>query len=286
MCEGKMKSALILLFILMSCSRGYKTVSWEKFYHTTYPRWIGAYSLSEISPYYKPGELITGPKETWQPLFAISLYAQTTDTQVKDCLYFYHTEQSLLKVIENVQTSCQQAALQEGIVTYVSKLSYKLMLQKLKISFFSDAQEIKLEYNLYNVQPDKDRNFQIFESNLGKKNESGLYLRSMVENQGSKQIQKLNLGDKCFELNPNCEVVQSQCHLCPSGFHQIIDSNCPQKGTRICGLKSCGQRGELACPRGRKFSGYTGDYCIPDSPLGICDKELRVHCMDKQLVCL
>ncbi len=275
-----MRSLFICLFILLSCSQSQKNVSWESFYHWTYPRWIGTYALSEVSPYYAKGEIIQGPKETWQTLFAVNFYAKKVNKQVKDCVYFYHSTPSLLKVVENVETTCLQAAVEAGRSVQVSQLSYKFHLQKLVLR----NAEMKLDYHFYNMKAAQQ--FELFQSNLGNKNESGLLIRSAIDTQGSDHVKKLKEGDTCQQLGSNCELVQNQCDYCPNGFHQIIDSNCPRQGTRKCGLKNCGQRGELACPRGRKFSGYTGDYCIADSPLGICDKGLRVHCMDKQLICL
>ncbi|MBD66352.1 MAG: hypothetical protein CME62_14170 [Halobacteriovoraceae bacterium] len=89
----------------------------------------------------------------------------------------------------------------------------------------------------------------------------------------------------CFDVDDECEVLTSTCDLCQQAITPVIASNCPQTTRKYCGAFLCGTSGAPACIRGRVASGYIGPYCINDSPLAYCQDELRVICINGELVC-
>jgi hypothetical protein len=97
----------------------------------------------------------------------------------------------------------------------------------------------------------------------------------------------LDEGSICYDVDDKCNVViNKNCYLCPNNFYSVKASNCPTDIRKRCGPSSCGGKGEPACLRGVAASKYKGNYCIPDSPIGLCNKGLRVSCANAELICI
>ena len=92
----------------------------------------------------------------------------------------------------------------------------------------------------------------------------------------------------CQVFSAEClETTSYKCDRCRYGQYQVA-GQCPTKNDRACGVDKCGQRGELACPRGNQHNEESKDRgCVKDSTSGICQKGLVATCLEKKyLVCL
>lgn len=102
---------------------------------------------------------------------------------------------------------------------------------------------------------------------------------------------KVDLSDKdlCHGVNSNCQdVVGYRCENCPEGFYEVVDFNCPQGGSKYCGVDNCGKKNEPACPRGYKILGSKlKSLCFDGSPAGLCGPGLETFCNeDNILICI
>lgn len=96
----------------------------------------------------------------------------------------------------------------------------------------------------------------------------------------------LNNGDICYQVDDKCKVIQkNKCDACPKSFLNVVESNCFSDYSKVCSDKSCGEKDQPACIRGRVSTGYKLNYCIPDSPIAFCREGLRVFCEADRLVC-
>jgi len=92
----------------------------------------------------------------------------------------------------------------------------------------------------------------------------------------------------CSDVSNHCaSKTINNCDSCSAGVsYQVVASNCSFGSLRrYCGKKICGKKDAPACYRGRAASGYTGPFCISDSPIAFCEKPLRVICLNDELYC-
>lgn len=105
-----------------------------------------------------------------------------------------------------------------------------------------------------------------------------------------KSQKPISEGEFCHKVNQYCQnVISNQCHRCLKGFQYVVDYNCPQGTSKICGKVSCGGKEQPAC-----FLGFVGKKeefikkpCQKDSTIGYCHLGLNTFCGDSQiLICL
>lgn len=91
---------------------------------------------------------------------------------------------------------------------------------------------------------------------------------------------------RCFQVNENCETVgENLCEFCRYGWFEVVDYACPQGGSRFCGENKCGEKGEPACPSGKKVFSLEGvNLCFDDSEAGFCQGDLRPVCNEENIL--
>ena len=92
----------------------------------------------------------------------------------------------------------------------------------------------------------------------------------------------------CFQQNETCgNKGPDTCQQCKYGWYSIVDFNCPNGGSRICGQSNCGNRGEPACPRGKDFMELSRkSQCFLESKAGYCSPGLHTYCdQNNILIC-
>lgn len=91
---------------------------------------------------------------------------------------------------------------------------------------------------------------------------------------------------RCLKINESCETVgENLCDLCRYGWYEVVDYACPQGGSRFCGENKCGEKGEPACPSGKKVFGIEGvSLCFDDSEAGFCEGDLRPVCNEENIL--
>lgn len=191
-------------------------------------------------------------------LIGVIFYLGKDFSILKDCLFVNEKKVFSYKTVE-IKKNCKEVIEAKGAI-----LS----------SFYNMNIERKLNAVLFHL--DKDT------WSINIKNEDESFDITYASAIGS----RLNNHEVCHNINDSCqESGPNICLACKSGHTNIINSNCINKFSKVCGTFTCGKKDSYVCIRGRRGSEYSGDYCINDSPLGFCEKPLRVLCVDGKLIC-
>lgn len=280
--------SLALLLFLTSCTESHDSNEFRK---KVYERWSGAKTIHSIHPYIKQGESIKRPRGTWQKLFAVSFYDTRFEIQY-DCLY-YRVPTSEMPGMLAVTFNTQSSSCSDGPPSKVDlswegiyNFSYEIALNiptKYHLKLMVD--EFKLLFDFMNFKL-QQYNHELASNSVKKGRMTGVKVSSVVRPVGHKSTTKLTDGVLCHGVDKSCKTLQEfRCDQCENGWYEIISSDCPSQYNKICGQDDCGKRGRPACIRGRVATDYKLEYCINDSPIGFCDKGLRVFCNANQLVC-
>ncbi len=229
-------------------------------------RWRGALFI-QANKNFKQDILVKEPRGTRQHILSVT-YLDKGFNKVKDCLVYdvpKKREASTLSIITVIsKESC--------VDNLFSKVSFKW---DQIFNFTYSINDTKLELKMDDIV----KIFNLYNLTLRSK---GMLISFVDSDDG----EVLKSGDICFDVSDKCNVLMpDQCILCPGGIQPAIASSCQSKTRKYCSDKVCGTRGELACVRGFVASGYQGDYCLNDSPIGYCSGRLRVVCIDGVLRC-
>jgi hypothetical protein len=265
---------LIILSLLISCEEK-KT---NDFFGKTQRRWISTFSIERVNLNYKKLDLILSPRGTTQAILKINFLDQDFK-EVSDCLFYKipKVNDGEVFVIENPeQVDCMTLIAEKPYASLKSIRNFGLEISKklrLKVDLY------QYDYKLLNLKPKRSKKI------LSSSQLQAVQVASSVLYNKKEKI--LIDGDICFDIDDECkEVMSDQCHLCEGSFFLVIAKSCEKKYQKRCGDNICGSRNMPACIRGFKTSGVRAEnYCINDSPVGFCQKGLRVVCVDHLLVC-
>ena len=160
-------------------------------------------------------------------------------------------------------------------------------IKYIKISTNQDDLKIRLEIN------NEEITYRLLNTELNSKKEITLldqsYLSDIFVDRDIKNIKKLGDLEICHGVNSNCQdVVGYRCERCPGSFYEVVDFNCPQGGSKYCGVEDCGKKNKPACPRGYEvLETKLKSLCFDGSPAGFCGPGLQTFCNeDNILICL
>lgn len=278
---------VLVLFSLFSCQRS--AVKSDFFYETN-RRWIAATKVSWVSKHFEQEDPILKPKGTWQAILKINFLDQDFN-EVSDCLFYQVPSEDtvgVLKVIanrsnmpcENIIGENEYAKI-DGIINF--GYTYNSNLDEL-VNLVLKVDTHRLKYNFLNLGNNKQAKELLSSSILISKN-TGLLISSDINYRVRYGV--LKNGDVCFDVDNECNItVEERCNRCQFGFYKTISAACKTQYRKVCGMDECGTQGNPACLRGHLASELdASNYCINDSPLGICQKGLRVTCINGTLFC-
>lgn len=280
-------SLILLLFTLLSCQN--KGVESDFFYETN-RRWIAAKEIGWISEHFEEDTPIIKPKGTWQAIMKVNFLDQNFN-EVSDCLFYKvpsDDNEGILKVVPNRSNMpCKEIIGEEeytsidGIINFGYETSLDI---NSKINLILKIDTHRLKYNFLNISDQKQQT-ELLSSSVLKSKHTGILISSDVNYKV--RHQKHSDGKICFDVNSECSVtVKNSCHRCKYGHYKTISSACKSQYRKICGQTQCGTKGNPACLRGYLLSGIESrNYCINDSPVGICQKGLHVICENGTLIC-
>lgn len=272
-----MRTNSLIIFFLVSFQNAFAQDFWEELKSRTY----AAENIS-FSRYVRLGEPIRSPLGATVLLAEVILLNRKFQ-RTKDCLIFKvpsPTQKGIL-TLHNVHPadSCEPP-LEENTKILELKNLYNIAFEYSAGTLVIINEKERYIFPFYNYKFDKKKN--LLETSVSNKKVPGVAVSYVI----SQKFENLKNNDICFDVNDKCEeVVADKCDYCPGAILPVIASNCESKVRRYCSNALCGTKGQPACLRGRKASGYTGPYCINDSPLGYCEKPLRVICYNNELVC-
>lgn len=243
-------------------------------------KWIGAFDI-KINESLKPLEEINQPQNTWIEVGEVHYFDKNFSTKTDCILYNTPGKSSLgeLKIIEKpMRKSCQDLIFEEGL--YQAKNIRKLGYQLKGNTFSLIVDNYNIEFKYYNQL--KNSKFQLNKNRGSFSSQSVALVTLSSKDDGT----ILKSGQLCFQIDDQCNIVKKdECRLCPNQVVAIKENNCSRLYSKICSDNPCGSRGQYACLRGQEFIGELKDYCLADSPIGYCQKGLRVFCENKRLIC-
>lgn len=83
---------------------------------------------------------------------------------------------------------------------------------------------------------------------------------------------------RCHDMKPDCtELKAYSCDECRYGWYEVSGSRCFGGYIKFCGVRRCGGKNEVACPRGTHFS-QLSNLCFEGSNAAFCEEGLHTYC--------
>lgn len=224
-------------------------------------------------------EVITRPIGAESLILSIQYYDESSLKLSNDCLYYrtpFREKKGELTLVRRFRSECSE--IQEGTVIaslkeisdlMISKKNHRLIFSYVKGNEFISSsyplidekgktkhekyQSIKREAlypSLQLLKIDTD-SFDAINPNLGNINDS-FALGSAI---------------RCHQVSKECkDVKENICNRCRYGYYEVVDYQCPQGGSKYCGINRCGEKNGPACVRGQQQ--------YDEGTQGICNPEL------------
>lgn len=246
----------------------------------THKRWSSAFDI-KVDSHFTSGVPIKEPRGTYQSIIEIQ-YLDRDFNIHKDCILYRVPNEKLqgeLKVVGvHPKEVCREKILEPSKIKIMNIFNFGFKLNGHQFDLLIDTK--KISYTLYNLESGETN--ALYDSGETKTVFPGIFISF------NKRINGIDLvnGDNCFDVDEQCNPIQRNiCHLCPGSVTEVIADKCPGKYRRYCRDSICGDKGQAACIRGLKASGYNGPICIPGSPVGFCQKPYKVFCENGELIC-
>lgn len=229
-------------------------------------------SKIEFSKEYVNNQEIKDPPGTWIKIISTP----------KVCLFYktpYKKNLGILKLAEIKNSKCDEIEDTSFMKDKIESLSVEYDKKKLEIHL--NMNQEKMTLSLLGIK--KMGDFRKYSSNIEEYKIPSLTLNEIVLRN------YIEDGKLCHGVNSNCNsIVENTCDNCKSGFHEVVDYNCPQGGSKYCGQIECGQKDLPACPRGYEvLDTKLSSLCFDGSPAGNCAPGLKTFCNDdKILICI
>jgi hypothetical protein len=172
--------------------------------------------------------------------------------------------------------SCEKTLLNSDKVWRSSYYNFEARFRN--NNFYLQVDEKKYLVKLVNIKSLKKEKFS---SHIAQNQYGAVEIGIGTQGSSLPQIQD---GEICRQVNDDCKIVFDKCDLCTGGSYYFKNNKCTKFYSKVCGINTCGVRGEVACLRGSISTGLS-DYCIQDSPLGFCHDGSRVACVNNTLIC-
>ena len=224
-------------------------------------------------------EVITRPIGAESLILSIQYYDESSLKLSNDCLYYrtpFREKKGELTLVRRFRNECGEikegtviASLKEISDLMISKKNHRLIFSYVKGNEFISSsyplidekgktkhekyQSIKREAlypSLQLLKIDTD-SFDAINPNLGNINDS-FALGSAI---------------RCHQVSKECkDVKENICNRCRYGYYEVVDYQCPQGGSKYCGINRCGEKNGPACVRGQQQ--------YDEGTQGICNPEL------------
>lgn len=224
-------------------------------------------------------EVITRPIGAESLILSIQYYDESSLKLSNDCLYYrtpFREKKGELTLVRRFRNECAEikegtviASLKEISDLMISKKNHRLIFSYVKGNEFISSsyplidekgktkhekyQSIKREAlypSLQLLKIDTD-SFDAINPNLGNINDS-FALGSAI---------------RCHQVSKECkDVKENICNRCRYGYYEVVDYQCPQGGSKYCGINRCGEKNGPACVRGQQQ--------YDEGTQGICNPEL------------
>lgn len=251
--------------------------------------WHSALEIADRHEFYKDGESIIKPKDSWQTLFSI-VYPDGQLKLHKDCVFFRvpGTAPGELKIKKTLKDKpCDEFLFSAGDKTWSAVKAFDfstkddLVVINLTLDkYHSETWKVQILKQAQRPEPKLLMSSAEYKSNK-------IILLAPAEKIDLSEAQSglLKDGQVCQEVSDDCQTIQaSKCGLCSEGWYEV-PTGCPV-GPKYCGIQSCGRKNQPACRRGMKYQRVEAKYeCRGDSSFAYCSPGLKLQCEGAQAFC-
>lgn len=277
----KQVAFLFILLSIISCKES--TINGE-FLNKTMARWNFGSQLSWINPHYIDSEKISEPKGVYSAVFEVEFIGADFN-KYYDCINYITPKESFdgeLYIIPNPKRlKCKDLDMDNSYVALKKIRNFGFEMQD--SSLLLKVDEHRFKYKFLNYKMNKKN--EILSNSIASSLVEGIQIASEVKYETNHNI--LKNGEICFDISDDCTVtMEENCQSCEGGYYEVVASACQSKRRKVCGINNCGKKNQIACFRGYLASGIDPEnYCVQDSPVGFCNKGLRVVCINSVLMC-
>ena len=202
---------------------------------------------------------------------------------ITDCLVYVVPSKSkpgkLLVIQKNSKLDCDDRKFAKPHFEFEEIYNLKIEEKQQSMRVFIDR--FQVNFNFFNIINSQISNDKVeFQTKI-----PGVFISFLDAPAAKSPLSEFSV---CSDVpDDTCqEATNNLCHLCPSGnTYKVVASNCKKSLRTYCGYKECGLPNTPACIRGRAATGYSGPFCITDSPMAFCKKPSRVVCLNNELFC-
>lgn len=273
---------IILLFFVSCKESNQSNLSPYQFKNYVFTNWIYSEEIKDLS---FRGHL-TKPVGFPFLITRIKYLNNQSNALITDCLYYkvpYKNDSGTIFIQQlKDQVDCPELPNEESKKLEDIK---KLVIENANHSLMFEIDQLKFSVPLFNIKGVSTHEKLKFERENKKLN--GFRLINLNEGLSDKNIYigsynhrfSLNTAIQCRKINSQCEVIgEDRCEQCRFGFYQVIDYNCPQGGSRFCGISHCGEKNEPACIRGSITKVDDNDGICNDGLIPVRDKNNILIC--------
>lgn len=166
----------------------------------------------------------------------------------------------------------------EGVTAFKVNSSKE---NEMVISFFIDKRELKWKFPIFNTtfNPEKFKYKVKHKKFSFEKLQKDLPLIHVFPAYELPQNEYLE-NAICRKVDAHCHIVGVDlCNSCKNGKFLAVNPHCPpEKAPAFCGQNHCGEKGQVACPRGTAL--YTDEELLSDevdyADIAFCQRDLKI----------
>jgi len=223
-------------------------------------------------------EVITRPIGAESLILSIQYYDEGSLKLFNDCLYYrtpFREKKGELTLVRQFKKECQE--IQEGKVIASLKEISDLMISRkghrLTFSYVKENEFISSSYPLVDEKGKiKHEKYQSIKREALYPSLQILKIETDTFDSTNPNLGKINdsfaLGSaiQCHRVSKDCkDLKENICDRCRYGYYEVVDYQCPQGGSKYCGVNRCGEKNGPACVRGQQqYEESTQGFCNPE----------------------
>lgn len=232
----------------------------------------------EVKSFSDFDEVITRPIGAEGLILSIKYYDEGSLKMQNDCLYYrtpFKEKKGELSLVRQFRQECQE--LKEGkVIVSLANISDLMISKKnhrLTFSYLKENEFVTSTYPLIDLKG----NIKHEKYRPPKKDSLYSNLKILKLNTDTFDAVNPNLGSindsfalgsaiRCHQVSKDCkDIKENICDRCRYGYYEVVDYQCPQGGSKYCGINRCGEKNAPACVRGQeKYDESTQGICNPD----------------------
>jgi hypothetical protein len=248
-------------------------------------KWENAKSIVEKHEFYKNGETILKPQNSWQLLFALT-FLDSNFKMTKDCVYYRvpGDEPGKIKVrAVPFEQECHSEILAPGDIELEQVSNLSIFTQDNAVKLVFQMNKKNESWSVATAADWKKPDPKLLLSSADYKSPGVIYLAPGTS--PTKKPEGIKDGVLCHHIASDCqELTPSTCRNCEHGW-QEIPNGCVI-GPKVCGVSACGGKDQPACRRGIVWQRSEESYdCRSHTSFAWCAGKLSMTCDGDKAYC-